>query len=412
MTRRRGPLAALFVVLFALVVAACTSDGPAAPSSGDTSGDTVKIGALLDLSGDGSSLGSASKAALEAAVAEEKGSGVDVQLDIRDTGSDPDTARKEIESLHSEGVRVVVGPQTSAEAAQVLPFADDNGMLVISHASTSSTLAIDGDALYRLVPTDRVEGKASADLIVTTNKGATIVTMHRDDAGNAGLVESVTANAEAQGATVVAGPVYPATGNDFEPIVDRLATAVADAPGTSKVVYLAGFDEVADILGLALRTKGLETVPFFGGDGSAKSEAVLENADAAKFAADGAGGFPSPLPTVVDPVQLEGADGDALAFAAYDALRIAVRAVQSAGPDPDATTLRTAFATAANGYNGISGEITLDAAGDRAAMPFAFWNVCPKGSSFEWRGSGAWTPAATGPGTVEYSACETQKPQD
>jgi branched-chain amino acid transport system substrate-binding protein len=414
MKRRTGVLATSLLILFALFATACASDGnsdaqaPTTPSSGAT----VKIGALLDLSGDGKTLGTASKAALEAAVAEEKRNGIDVALDIRDTGSDPDTAQKEIESLNAEGVKIVIGPQTSSEAKQILAFANDNGMLVISQSSTSSALAIEGDALYRLVPTDQVEGKASADLIVTTNKGATIVTMHRDDAGNAGLATSVTTNAQVQGATVVAGPVYPATGQDFEPVVDALATAVRNAPGDDKVVYLAGFEEVADILGLARRTAGLESVPFFGGDGSAKSKAVLENTDAATFAAGGGAGFPSPLPTILDPSELAGVEADALAYAAYDALLIAVKANAAAGPDADGTALRSAFAAAAADFKGISGVITLDAAGDRAEMPFAFWNVCPKGSSFEWRESGTWTPAASGPGSIEYSACETVKPQD
>ena len=93
-----------------------------------------------------------------------KAQGVDVTLDVRDTGGDPATALKEIQSLREAGIATVIGPQTSSEAKEVLSFADEQGMLVVSQSSTASTLAIPGDALFRMIPTDQVEGVASGDL--------------------------------------------------------------------------------------------------------------------------------------------------------------------------------------------------------------------------------------------------------
>ncbi|MBU6215273.1 MAG: ABC transporter substrate-binding protein, partial [Acidobacteria bacterium] len=131
MRRLLVPLVLLATV--GLVAASCGGDDSSSTSTTAAGGDakgTVTIGALLDLTGDGASLGQGSKAALEAAVTQAGANGVEVTLDVRDTGGDPATALKEIQSLQEAGVTTVIGPQTSSEAKEVLSFADEQGMLV------------------------------------------------------------------------------------------------------------------------------------------------------------------------------------------------------------------------------------------------------------------------------------------
>ncbi len=401
-----------------LLTGACSSEestATTAPSSAEPL-QPVTIGALLDLTGPGSTLGTQSRSALEAALIEASAQGFAVTLDVRDTGSDPETALKELQSLHELGVTAVIGPQTSSEAAAVIDFADANGMLLVSQGSTASTLAIPGDALYRMVPTDQVEGVAAGDLITVNPGPRRVVVSHRDDAGNAGLASAVTATVQARGATVVEGPVYPAEGADAAQVAQQIAEAVSGGGEEESVVYLAGFEEVADILAAASTIQALENVPFYGGDGSARSDALIENATAAQFAAGPALGYPSPLPTVGDdavappePLQRAVPDGDPLAYGAYDALVIVLAALQQAGVTASGTPLREAFATAASGHQGVSGTVELDAAGDRATMPFAFWGVCEADGVFAWVEVGDWVPPETAgqPGVVAYLGCRT-----
>jgi branched-chain amino acid transport system substrate-binding protein len=396
------------------------------PDTTDAPAASVAVGALLDLSGPGRTLGLASKAALEAAVADLAEEGTLFELVVEDTAGDVDTTVAAMEQLLADGVRVFVGPQTSSGAGAVLDLATEAGALLISQGSTAGTLAIAGDALHRMLPTDRFEGAATADLVVS--QGIThLVTLHRDDAGNAGLVAAVTDNV-GDDVTVIAGSAYPAADADLGAIIAELATLVDDAisgagDGAQAGVYLAGFEEVADILAAAADVPVLRQVIWYGGDGSALSGATLGNAAAAGFAA-AVGGMPSPLPTfgsdaveapqsLVDAYSGAGLEPDVLGYAAYDALRLVAIALESA-PDAEGAELWAAFAAAADGYAGVSGVTTLDEAGDRLAASFGFWSICADEDADgnlvnpQWALTVEWTPpTGDGRGTINDLGCPT-----
>ena len=412
--------AVLSLSLFAL--AGCSkSDSSSSDSTTTTVAitTTVKVGALLDLTGDGKTLGLASQSVLEAGVESAAAEGVKIELDVRDTGGDPATALKELTSLNEAGVTSVIGPQTSSEAKNILPYADANGMILISQGSTASTLAVPTDSLFRMVPTDKVEGVASGDLI--TNKGpVTLITAHRDDAGNNGLVSTVGADVIAGGGTVIAGPTYAPEDTDFAAVAQKIADAVAQADsGATKAVYLAGYGEVAQILAEASGIASLQDIPFYGGDGSAQSTDLTDDATGAAFAAGSADGFASPLPVIGDdaeapPEELVKADPepDPLAYGAYDALMILTAVFAKDGADLKGSDLRTAFMTTAEGYKGVTGVVTLDASGDRATMPYAYWGICEVDKAFEWKVLGGWVPPSptepattTKPGTITFTGC-------
>lgn len=381
---------------------------------------TVTIGALFDLSGDGRTLGEASKAALEVAAAdiERRSEGVRIELDVRDTGQDPAKAVAEFQSLVDDDVRIIIGPQTSSEARAIVEAGlDQSGAILVSNGSTASLLSQPDDALIRLVPDDRVEGAASADLIL--EQGAdTVVVAHREDPGNDGLASSTTAAITDQGGTAVAGPTYPPDSTDAAGVATALSASVSDA-GRYPAVYLAGFAEVADILAAAADQPALEGLRFYGGDGSAKSEAIIDDPAAAEFAAR-AGGFISPLLTVpadaaragrktIQKIERRsGQPADAFSLAAYDALWIARDAIESAGASAQGADLRDAYVAAAQGFDGLTGTIELNAAGDRATGPFAYWAVCKTGRGYAWKTVGTWEPPTSpgSPGTVSVTSCK------
>jgi branched-chain amino acid transport system substrate-binding protein len=248
-----------------------------------------------------------------------------------------------------------------------------------------------------------------------------VVVTYRVDPSNEGLASSLSDAVRARGGQAVRGPVYPGGTTSFGPAVALLAQKV-ESLDSEGAVYLAGFGEVADYLAAASAEDGLVQRPFYGGDGSAKSQALIDDRVAAKMAAD-SGGLPSPL-LAVPPRALRdaratisaierksGQDVDAFVLAAYDALGIGVQALQAAGPDADGNTLRFAFAAAARDYQGVTGPVVLNAAGDRATGTFAFWAICRAGSRYEWRTIGTWSPPREpGPGTVRVSSCADAAP--
>jgi branched-chain amino acid transport system substrate-binding protein len=287
-------------------------------------------------------------------------------------------------------------------------------VLVVSQGSTASSLAIPDDNVFRFVPTDHVEGKAITDLMV--KDGTTqIVPMWRNDAGNQGLSDTVRSTAPTQGATVSAGYRYEPDTTDFTTALGAVTTQVNDAIATVGVdhvaVYLAGFEETAKVLAAAKAIPDLAGVRWHGGDGSAQATALIDNKDGAAFAAS-TNGYPSPLVALpADRATKDAAliklistkakaPADAFTLAAYDALNVAAKALVAAGKNPDNAALQSAFTTAADGYQGVTGTIELDAAGDRTTAPYAFWSICASGSSGtsngppKWVRTGLWEPAA------------------
>jgi branched-chain amino acid transport system substrate-binding protein len=404
-------------IIAAIVLGAVGASPAVAATSKPT---TVHIGALLSITGGGSTLGNSSKAALQVAAQKWNAQpssarkNTKVVIDVVNTNLEPDKAVSGLKTLAKRGARIVIGPQTSSEVGAVKDLAASLGVLVVSQGSTASSLAIAGDNVFRFVPTDHVEGRAIADLMVKDG-ATTVVPMWRNDAGNQGLADTIRSTAPPQGATVTEGYRYEPDTTDFTTALQAVTTqvdaAVAAAGADHVAVYLGGFEETAKVLAAAKATPALASVRWYGGDGSAQSTALLDDTDAAKFA-ETVHGYPSPL--VALPADQASKDralvkliskkakapADAFTLAAYDALNVAATTLATAGPKADADALREAFTTAADGYPGVTGTIELDAAGDRTTAPYAFWSICASGSSgtasgpAKWVRTGLWQPAA------------------
>jgi branched-chain amino acid transport system substrate-binding protein len=417
--------------LLAAIVTLMTLGVAGTPVGAAASTTTVHIGALLSLTGAGSSLGNTSKAALATAVqrwnalpAKARGN-TKLVLDVVNTDLNPDQALSGLEQLAAKGAKVVIGPQSSSEVAKIKDRAAQLGVLVVSQGSTASSLAIPDDNVFRFVPTDRVEGSAITDLMVKDG-AQQIVPMWRNDAGNQGLSDTVRATGPAQGATVTAGVRYEPTTTDFTSVLDTLTTQVNDAVATvgndHVAIYLAGFEEVAQVLAAARTNPALAAVAWYGGDGSAQAKQLIDSKDSATFAIT-VHGYPSPLVALPatraakDAALIKAitkrakAPADAFTLAAYDALNVAANALVAAGTNPSNATLQAAFTKAADGYPGVTGTIDLDADGDRTSAPYAFWSICATGAAQtpKWVRTGLWEPGsdASVPAKLMDDGCPT-----
>jgi branched-chain amino acid transport system substrate-binding protein len=420
---RRISCAAAVLVLVPAGGLAALTDGRAAPSR---SVATVQIGALLDLKSGWTSLGRASRVTLQLAAADagnrlvRAGSPVRVRLRIVDVRGNPEVAVRELRRLAASGVHVVIGPESSAEVRAVRAAARSLGVVVVSQGSTAHSLAISGDNVFRLVPDDRREAEALVALLKRDGVKA-IVPAWRDDPGNAGLVTSVRSRFQAQGGIASAGVRYATDETAFASTVAQLRAQVSatKAGGKKTAVYLAGFDEVAELFHAATKDPVLKSVAWYGSDGVALSRLLIGDRTAASFAA--ARGYPNPIlgldaaavkrsATLRRRVRARlGHDPDAFALTAYDALQIAARAAERAGGAGNTARFKRALARTANGYRGVTGTIRLNAAGDRAYGSFDFWSVCANGGSFAWRKTSAYLASAVGHGRiVKRQACATR----
>lgn len=410
---------AAFASLFAM--AATRSHADDAPATTD-----LQVGALLDLSGSWQTLGKTSQAALNlAATAINAETGMPhVTVTVADTGLVPATALADLQQFHADGIRVVIGPQSSSEVAAIRDYADANGMIIISQGSTASSLSLPGDNIFRLPTDDKPETVAMAALMKADGLTA-VVPVWRDDAGNQGLVDSLRTALTDAGITATDGVKYGASATDFSDTLTQVAAQLAAAqavPNAKVGIYLASFNETPQLFDAASAVAALGSVEWYGADGIAQSATVTSDATAAAFAEKVT--FPAPIfgldrseaaAALWQPIadQIKTATGitpDAFGLSAYDALMLAANTAKQVDP-ADASAFATALVAQAATETGITGPLTLNANGDRATSPFDFWQVCQVAGVPQWVLGATYTPAASGPGTItKMSGCEATPP--
>jgi len=300
-----------------------------------------RYSALLSLTGEWSSLGINSRAALEIAKADiEKyltsiNSKARIDLRIEDTKLDPQTALDKLKLLNLAGYKIVIGPQSSAEILGIKKYADENNMLIISQSSTASDLSVAGDNIFRLCPDDLGEAKAITSLILDDNIKY-LIPVYRLDIGNEGLYKSLNDVATKEKLFVSEPITYTDDSENFDNILDKLKIKLNEAlskfPNTQIGVYLAAFDENMEIFREAYKFPELEKVKWYGSDGAALSKVLISNSVASDFAISV--DYPCPIfglennasekwmpvkKAIFESTRME---ADAFALATYDALWI------------------------------------------------------------------------------------------
>lgn len=266
-----------------------------------------------------------------------------VELVTKDTHSDPDKALTELTLLSREGVRVVVGPTTSAELQRLERYAVNNGLILISPSSTAPSLAKENDTIFRFTVDDRRQAEALAQIMIHDQIKAVVV-IRRDDLYASDLAEYTRQNFFQMGgeryyqtaiweeydwdsdtggichalipfqeraafsfppdpsspfferyiedleADCIPGVIYNPNSVSFVSEVEDLSLAVSKAVrkyGAGNVaVQVIGFDEVATIFQRAAEHPVLSRVRWYGSDATALSEVFTRNPRVAQFAVD------------------------------------------------------------------------------------------------------------------------------
>jgi branched-chain amino acid transport system substrate-binding protein len=390
------------LVLTAALLLIC---GPSPARAGTSGGDrhTLKVGALLSLTGEWSTLGLTSKAALEIGVARINrelaavGSGDRVKLFVADTKLDPSRALSKLKKLAAKGIRTFIGPQSSAEVAALKPYAERHGLLLISQGSTAGALAVANDNAFRFCPSDGPEGEAISALMRADGIEA-VVPLWRADAGNQGLAASVRSHFTDAGGTVSEGVEYATDTTDFGNVVDwahnQVTTAVQNVGAEKVAVFLAAFDEFIALFNAAKNDATLAGVKWYGSDGVVQNPAILSDAAAAQFAIQvsfsaPSFGLPEEAREIWEPLagRVQAQSGivpDAFSLAAYDALWVAHLADQSAHHTARIGLRRSTLMRTADRYFGATGWTALNDAGDRRTGNYDFYGLQVSGETFEW----------------------------
>lgn len=411
--RRRTDAAALAAVLAAALAAAAFAGIAPAQGAGDAppppppsalpapGGDAVlDIGVLLPLTGDLHGLGAWIDAAVDKSAADlnerlaRDGAGWSVRLTKADTGTDPDTALEAARAMRDGGIALVVGPAASANVGAVRGLAGGGEMVVVSCCSSASFLSVPGDSIFRLAPNNTAVASFAAGRMLEAGAGAAVVA-YRGDAWGEDLYSAAAAEFDAAAGAGSARGIRYDPGGDPARAASEIAAMLAEiggpgAAGTAAVL-LVGFEETAGILAAAGRMAAadpavpsrIEAAAWLGIN---VYDEIVRNAEAAAFAE--AVGYEGILagPDAAHPL-FAGVRDHAIAavspgapradpdvFTSYDAVQILAMAASAAGTT-DAAAVADAVPAAAESYRGLSGDTSLNAAGDRNSAIFEVWAV-------------------------------------
>jgi branched-chain amino acid transport system substrate-binding protein len=374
----RTPTPALAAALAAALTAA-----PAAAE------DTIKIGALLAVTGPASFLGAPEARTLEMLVADlnAKGgvAGRKVQLVVKDTAGSPEKAISFAKQLiDEEQVFAIVGPSTSGETMAVKNLAEEGKTLLISCAAAEvivnpvaryvfKTPQKDGDAVIRIF--ERMKA------MKTTKIGFLFSNTGFGQAGR-GQVEKL---APAHGIEIVASETYDKAATDLTAEVTKLKAA-----GVQAILNWSIEPAQAIVLKNA-RQIGL-TVPIFQSHGFGN----IQYAKAAGAAAEGVI-FPAGRLLVAEELPAKHPqkavlleykkryeaqfkeDVSTFGGHAYDAFALLVDALRRAGPDRE--KVRDAVEQT-RGLVGTAGVFNLSATDHNGLGPDAFEVLTVKNGKF------------------------------
>lgn len=395
-------------IAMALLISACKKSDPDPVPTGTE----VRMGAILDLSGDYSEEGMNGKAAIELALTDlnmmhqKAGSGIRFTVSYTDTHLDTALTLQAAKNFYDQGIRwLVAGPNNSAGLNAIKSYVDQQQMISLSCFSSSPALSLPGDNIYRLITDDNVQGKALVRMMLYDSLKALVVVWRDDTYGN-GLYHVVKEQLTATGVTVYDGVHYNPANTDFTGMMQQLSGVVEQAVAVYGANYtgvlLISYQEAAGFLHAAgARKSELASVKWYGCDANAQKGSVTSDPEAASFAstvrflapimAIGKAESLPPSAMVLSAriSEITGSTPDAYALSAYDAVMIfgqcynllrktEVEAVKSILPNICAA------------YNALGIQRTLNEAGDLATANYIFWTVGPLPGGYTWESYATW----------------------
>jgi len=259
--------------------------------------------------------------------------------------------------ITSRNVDAVLGEVASSLSLRAAPICQENGVPLISPASTNPKVTEQGEYVFRVCFTDPFQAAAQAKFARENLKAETAAILR--DVANAysvGLADYFRQSFQEQGGRIVADKSYQAGDDNFRA---QLTDIAAEKPD---VLLVPGYYNDVSLIAKQARAAGIQA-PLLGGDGW-DSPNLVKNAGTAlegsyftnHFSVED--GAPEVKAFVDAYTEEYGDPPNALAALGYDAMRIYADAVVRAG-SADKQKVRDALA-ATKDFRGVTGVITID----------------------------------------------------
>lgn len=300
-----------------------------------------------------------------------KAGGIDGRLlegVVFDDACDPKQAVAVANRIVNEGISFVIGHLCSSSTQPASDIYEDEGILMITAASTSPDITARGYQLvFRTIGLDNLQGPTAAQYITERLQPSRVAVLHDKQQYGEGIATAVRDNLQKAGVAVAMFEGINAGDKDFSSLIARLKKEGVD------FVYYGGYHPE---LGLLLRQsaeKGL-SVPFMGPEG-------VGNSEISAIAGPASEGMLVTLPRafdqdpanqqLVEAFKAKGQDASGpFVFPAYAAVQVIADSIKATGEDdPEAVAeyLRsTSFQTP-------TGELSFDEKGDLKDFSFVVY---------------------------------------
>lgn len=367
-----------FSLIFSIFFTSCVQKGENVNGT-SSSGDTIKVGVYVDLTGQTSSFGQSTKNGIELAVEEINAAGgvngKKIQLVVEDDQGRTEQAKTVVEKLiNQDKVVAVLGEVASSNTLAAAPVAQAAKIPMITPSSTNPKVTQVGDFIFRVCFLDDFQGSSIAKFASKNLNGKTAAILGDVNSDySKGLTEFFEKEFTALGGKVVAKEAYTQTDPDFKGQLTKIRNLNPD------VLYVPGYYGQVGIIAKQARELGMN-MPLLGGDGWDSPElwnlggAALKNSFITNhYSAD------DPNPVIQNFVKkykekYNNVAPDSLAALAYDSARVLADAIKRAG-GTDSAKLRDAI-NATKDFAGVTGTISINAERN-AVKPAVVLEVTP-----------------------------------
>ncbi|WP_172152795.1 MULTISPECIES: branched-chain amino acid ABC transporter substrate-binding protein [Pseudomonas] len=298
---------------------------------------------------------------------------------VYDDACDPKQAVAVANKIVNDEVKFVIGHLCSSSTQPASDIYEDEGILMISPASTSPDITARGyELVFRTIGLDSLQGPTAGNFIADHVKPKAVAVIHDKQQYGEGIATAVKQTLEAKGTKVALFEGINAGDKDFSAMIAKLKQAGVD------FVYYGGYHPE---LGLLLRQsaeKGL-SAKFMGPEG-------VGNKEISAIAGPASEGLLVTLPksfdqdprnqALVEAFKAKNEDSSGpFVFPAYAAVQVIAEGIEKAG---STDTDKVAAALRANSFDTPTGVLSFDEKGDLKDFSFVV---------YEWHQDGTKTEA-------------------
>ena len=287
----------------------------------------------------------------------------EIKYFIEDDRNDPTEAVNVADKLISQNkVHVIIGSVTSSATIPVTEVANNNKVVQVTSTATAETVTVDNgqrkEYVFRTCFLDAFQGKAGA-IISYEDLGARTAAILYDQGNeySKGLAEVFRDTFQDLGGQVLSYEAYIEDDTDFSAQLTNIAAQNVD------VLYLPDYYQKVSLIGKQARDKGIEAI-FVGADGFDSAELDFITMEGSYYTNHYAPDEPRPeVQSFVEKYKEKyGEVPDALGTLCYDATRLVLNAIKTAGSN-DPAAIKDAL-QATSDFDTVSGALTFDENGN------------------------------------------------